>query len=155
MDAIKLLKQDHDVVGQLLADLVATTRRGTKTRRDLLSRIKQELEVHIRIEEEIFYPAFKAAGTIADDDKMYFEALEEHRAADELVLVDLMNTAVDGEQFGGRAKVLKELVEHHVKEEEKSMFPRARELFGKTRLQTLGEELEARKQELKAHARAA
>jgi iron-sulfur cluster repair protein YtfE (RIC family) len=155
MDAIKLLKQDHDVVGQLLADLAATTKRGTKTRRDLLSKIRQELEIHIRIEEEIFYPAFKAAGTTADDDKMYFEALEEHRAADELVLVDLMNTAPDGDQFGGRAKVLKELVEHHVKEEEKSMFPRAKELIEKAQLQKLGEELEARKQELKAQAKAA
>lgn len=155
MDAIKLLKQDHDVVGRLLADLVATTKRGTKTRKELLAKIKRELEIHIHIEEEIFYPAFKAAGKTSEDDKLYFEALEEHRAADELVLVDLMHTDASGEQFGGRAKVLKELVEHHVKEEEKTMFPRVKELIDKERLQKLGEELEMRKQELKSGANAA
>lgn len=155
MDAITLLKHDHDVVGGLLDDLAATTKRGTRTRNELLARIKQELEIHIHIEEEIFYPAFKAAGKTSDDDKMYFEALEEHRAAGDLVLADLIRTDPASEQFGGRAKVLKELIEHHVKEEEKTMFPRVKELIDKERLQELGEELETRKRELKSAARAA
>ncbi|HET7359055.1 MAG TPA: hemerythrin domain-containing protein [Rhodanobacteraceae bacterium] len=154
MDAIALLKHDHDVVGGLLEDLMATTKRGTKTRSELLAKIKQELEIHIHIEEEIFYPAFKAAGKTSDDDKTYFEALEEHRAAGDLVLADLTRTDPASEQFGGRAKVLKELIEHHVKEEEKQMFPRARELMDKDKLAQLGEELEARKKELKAGATA-
>ena len=60
---------------------------------------------------------------------MYYEALEEHRAAGDLVLPDLLNTKPDSEQFSGRAKVLKELIEHHVMEEEGQMFKDAKKLF--------------------------
>ena len=81
---------------------------------------------------------------------MIFEALEEHRAAGELVLPDLMETEVASDQFGGRAKVLKDLVEHHAEEEEKEMFKRARELFDRAQLAELGERMAARKEELLA-----
>jgi iron-sulfur cluster repair protein YtfE (RIC family) len=148
MDAISLLTEDHRKVRKLLDDLSKTTTRAAKKRADLLAKIAAELEAHTAIEEEIFYPAFKEAGQKSDDDKMFFEAMEEHRAAGELVLPDLLKTDVGSEQFGGRAKVLKELVEHHADEEEKLMFPRARKLLGKPALQDLGAELEARKKEL-------
>ncbi|HET6435981.1 MAG TPA: hemerythrin domain-containing protein [Xanthomonadaceae bacterium] len=148
MDAISLLTEDHRKVRKLLDDLSKTTNRAAKKRADLLAKIAAELEAHTAIEEEIFYPAFKEAGQKSDDDKMFFEAMEEHRAAGELVLPDLLKTDVGSEQFGGRAKVLKELVEHHADEEEKLMFPRARKLLGKPALQDLGAELEARKKEL-------
>lgn len=148
MDAIKLLKEDHDKVAELLEDLVGTTPRAAKKRAELLAKITEEIEVHTRIEEELFYPAFKKAGEKSDDAKLFFEAREEHRAVGELVLPDLNKTPVDSEQFGGRAKVLKELVEHHVKEEEGEMFPRAKKLMSKDELQALGERMETRKQEL-------
>lgn len=148
MDAISLLTEDHRKVRKLLDDLSKTTNRAAKKRADLLAKIAAELEAHTAIEEEIFYPAFKEAGQKSDDAKMFFEAMEEHRAAGELVLPDLLKTDVGSEQFGGRAKVLKELVEHHAEEEEKQMFPRARKLLGKQALQDLGAELEARKKEL-------
>ena len=148
MDAIALLKQDHKVVKALLAELEATTSRGVKTRMTLLERIRAELVAHTAIEEELFYPAFRGAGTKADDDKLFFEALEEHRAAGDLVLPDLLSTRAASEQFSGRAKVLKELVEHHADEEEKTMFPRARELLDKATLEELGARMEKRKAEL-------
>jgi hemerythrin superfamily protein len=153
MDAIALLKQDHQLVRRLLDDLESTTARAAKKRRELLARIDANLKAHTTIEEEIFYPAFKEAGKKADDDKMYFEALEEHRAAGELVLPDLLGTDVGSEKFSGRAKVLKELVEHHADEEEKEMFPRARKLLSKAELSELGERLESRKNELLRGAR--
>jgi hemerythrin-like domain-containing protein len=150
MDAITLLTDDHKKVKALLAELAETTNRAEKTRTELLAKIAKELEVHTAIEEEIFYPAFKEAGENSDDGKMFFEAMEEHRAAGDLVLPDLLRTGVTTDQFGGRAKVLKELVEHHADEEEKEMFPRARTLLGKQALVELGERLAARKQELMA-----
>lgn len=79
---------------------------------------------------------------------MYFEALEEHRAAEDLVLPDLLQTDPSSEQFSGRAKVLKELIEHHVKEEEQDMFKQARSLLDKATLQELGEQMAQRKQEV-------
>ncbi len=148
MDAITLLKQDHAKVRGLLAELADTTNRAEKTRTELLGKIATEIKVHATIEEEIFYPAFKAAGEKADDGKMFFEALEEHRAAGDLVLPDLLGTDVHSDQFGGRAKVLKELIEHHAEEEEKDMFPRARELMDKAQLLALGERMAQRKAEL-------
>lgn len=150
MDAITLLTNDHKKVRTLLGELADTTSRAEKTRTELLAKIALALKVHTTIEEEIFYPAFKEAGQKSDDDKMFFEAMEEHRAAGDLVLPDLLKTQVTTDKFGGRAKVLKELVEHHAGEEEKEMFPRARTLLGKEALVELGERMAARKQELMA-----
>ena len=148
MDAISLLKEDHKTLRALLGELADTTNRAEKTRPELLARIAKEIKVHAKIEEEIFYPAFKQAGEKSDDAKMFFEAMEEHHAAGDLVLPDLLNTDVKSDQFGGRAKVLKELIEHHAKEEEDEMFPRARELLGKDVLVKLGERMQARKEQL-------
>lgn len=150
MNAIELLKDDHKTVRKLLADLGETTKRAAKTRTELLARIAKEIEVHTKIEEEIFYPAFKAAAGEGDDEAMYFEALEEHHAAGDLVLPDLLGTDVTSDKFSGRAKVLKEMIEHHAGEEEKEMFPRARELLGNEALRELGARMEARKEELMA-----
>lgn len=148
MDAIALLTQDHKTVRALLTELADTTNRASKTRTELLAKIATEIKAHTTIEEEIFYPAFKTAGKKSDDAKMFFEALEEHRAAGDLVLPDLLKTDVQSDQFGGRAKVLKELIEHHSKEEEKEMFPRAKKLMDKARLQDLGDRMAKRKSEL-------
>lgn len=148
MDAITLRKNDHDAVEKLLEELAQSTPRGVKKRTELLEKIRVELKAHTTIEEEIFYPAFKARGDQSDDDKMYFEALEEHRAAGDLVLPDLLATPVGNEKFSGRAKVLKELVIHHADEEEKEMFPRAKKLLDKATLASLGEKMAMRKAEL-------
>lgn len=150
MNAIELLKADHDKVRDLLTRLTDTTKRAEKTRTDLVEQIRLELDVHTQIEEEIFYPAFKDAVGEGKDEAMVFEALEEHRAAGELVLPDLLDTDVTSERFGGRAKVLKELVEHHIKEEEQDMFKRAREVFDRDQLDTLGQQMAQRKKELMA-----
>ena len=147
MNALELLKEDHRKVKDLFSELVKTTSRAEKTRRQLLTKIEQELHIHTHIEEEIFYPAFKAAGN-SDFAKTYFEALEEHRAVSELVLPDLKKTEPTSEKFSGRAKVLKELVEHHVDEEEKDMFKKAAKAMSKQELADLGEQMSARKQEL-------
>ncbi len=148
MDAITLLTNDHKIVRGMLEELATTTKRAVKKRGELLQKIATELEAHATIEEEIFYPAFRKAGEKAEDDKMFFEAMEEHRAAGDLVLPDLLQTDAGSDQFSGRAKVLKELIDHHAKEEEKDMFPRARKLMDKAQLKDLGEHMAARKAEL-------
>lgn len=147
MDAIQLLKADHTKVKELLTELTETTTRAVKKRADLLAKISMSLKAHNAIEEEIFYPAFKKAGE-KEETKMYYEALEEHRAAGDLVLPDLLNTKPESEQFSGRAKVLKELIEHHVKEEEGKMFKGAKKLFSGEELVQLGKRMEQRKAEV-------
>lgn len=150
MDAIELLKADHKKVRTLLAALAETTSRATKTRSELLEKIKKEIEVHSAIEEEIFYPAFDAAAKNEEDRRMVPEALAEHKAAGDVTLPDLLASDVNSDEFGGRSKVLKELIEHHAGEEEKEMFPRARELLGKEALAELGDRMAQRKVELGA-----
>jgi len=151
MDAIQLLKQDHRTVKGLFAELTETTHRAVKRRTTLLKEIQTNLQAHTAIEEEIFYPAYRDAGG-KEQEKMYFEALEEHRAAEDLVLPDLLNTEPDSEQFAGRAKVLKELIEHHVEEEEEEMFKQARQLMDKAQLQELDAQMAERKEQLLASA---
>ena len=145
--AIDLLKSDHDTVRKLLDQLTNTTNRAVKSRGELLEKIAEELRIHTRIEEEIFYPAFMAAGG-RQHNKLNYEAREEHRAVEELVMPDLEATDTGTDEFAGRAKVLKELVEHHADEEESSMFPMARKALSKSDLERLGTQMQERKREL-------
>jgi hemerythrin superfamily protein len=146
-DAIALLKDDHQQVRALLGELEQTTDRAVARREKLLASIEQELTMHTRIEEEIFYPAFRDAARKKDDGKLYFEALEEHHVVD-LVLPEIKGTGVESEQFAAKAKVLKDLVEHHAEEEETEMFPRARKLLTRDELLRLGAEMTQRKESM-------
>ena len=142
-DAIALLKQDHEKVMGLLESL----ERATGARRaKLLTQIDEELRIHTTIEEEIFYPAYHEAARKKDDQTMYYEALEEHG-----VVKNFLPEAGSGEnneELKAKAKVLKELVEHHAEEEETDMFPRARKVMDRDELRDLGERMDARKKEL-------
>ncbi len=151
-DAISLLKADHKKVRGMLDELEKTTERAVKKREKLLADIENELRVHTDIEETIFYPAFLAAVKAKEDREMYFEAVEEHHVV-KVVIPEMKNTDAGTEQFGAKAKVLKELVTHHAKEEEKEMFPAARKVLDKDQLEALGARMEQRKVALKAAAR--
>ena len=146
-NAIDLLVEDHNKVRQMLKELSDTTNRAAKKREELLNKIKKEVQIHTRIEEEIFYPAFRDSDA-GEHKKLFFEAKEEHRAVDKLVLPDLENTEPTTEEFKGRVKVLKDLIEHHAEEEEKEMFPKAKKTLSNEQLRELGERMAARKQEL-------
>ena len=146
-DAIALLIEDHKNVRQLLKRLEATTGRSTEQREQLLSRIENEVRMHTTIEEEIFYPAYRDAVRSRNDKVLYFEALEEHHVVD-MVMPEIKSTETDADEFGAKAKVLKDLIEYHVEEEETEMFPKARKAMGAMRLKQLGQEMEERKHEL-------
>ena len=148
-DAISILKADHQKVRQLLQRLEKTTERGSKQRKDLLSQVEKEVKAHTTVEEEIFYPAFKAAVRSKSDQDIYFEAIEEHHVV-ELVLPEIKGTNAASEEFGAKAKVLKDLIEHHAEEEESEMFPKARKVMSPHQLLWLGKQIQSRKQELQA-----
>ena len=148
MNAIDLLLEDHKRVKAILSQLSDTTERALKKRTELLNKLEMEITIHTRLEEEILYPVFKKAGG-KEQAVMYHEAKEEHRTVDSLVLPDLKKTAPDSLEFSGRVKVVKELLEHHIEEEETEMFPQARKLLGKAVLDELGKQMEAMKTEYK------
>lgn len=145
--ALSILKADHANVKALFTKIKDTTERGTKTRRDLLERIEQELKAHMMVEEELVYPAVRQAVSSKEGDKMFFEALEEHRAATN-VLADLKKTDLASSAFAGRVKVLAELVTHHADEEEEELFPLAKKHMSNDELRELGEAIETRKRQL-------
>ncbi len=146
MDAFELLEQDHDKVKILLSEGDDTTERGTKTREELFARIKQELLVHETLEEELLYPTLKEHD---ETKEVSLEGYEEHHFANE-VIAELEETPVDDEKWGAKFAVLKENIEHHIEEEEGEMFPKARKVLTSEQIESLGERLQQRKQELQA-----
>ncbi|HEV7242734.1 MAG TPA: hemerythrin domain-containing protein [Thermoanaerobaculia bacterium] len=142
-DAVALLKQDHEMLRTLLGSLEKAT--GAR-REKLLSQVEQELKVHTTIEEEIFYPAFREAAKKKDDQVMIYEAYEEHHVVD--MVLPGTREGDNAEDLKAKAKVLKELVEHHADEEEEEMFPRARKTMERAELRELGERMAARRKEL-------
>jgi hypothetical protein len=141
MDAITLLKNDHDKVKDLLNELESTTERGVKTREELFATIKGELTVHEAIEEEIFYPALKSHPKAKE---LVLEAYEEHHVVDQ-VMAELEGLDVSDETWGAKATVMKENVEHHIEEEESEMFRQARQVFDRQELEDLGARMAERK----------
>ena len=148
MDAITLLKTDHEKVAGIFEQLEPTTERALKTREELFARLKQELDVHAHIEETIFYPVLKQE---AETRAVTLEGVEEHHVIKTL-LKELAAMQVDSEQWTAKLKVLQENVEHHVEEEETDMFKGAREVLSKEQLETLGARMEAEKRQQKAAA---
>jgi hypothetical protein len=146
-NAITLLRSDHVTVKRLLRELEATTERGVKERERLLGEIERELKIHSQIEEELFYPAFKRAAKDTKAEDLFYEATEEHHVVD-MVLPELKSTSPKAPEFGAKAKVLKELVEHHAGEEETEMFVKARKLLSDQQLRILGDEMQTRKETL-------
>ena len=144
-DAVSLLRADHKTIRQLLTDLQRAAKPAERKR--LLTQATRALEVHTTIEEEIFYPVFRAAARTARDEQLFHEATAEHHAAD-LILHEVAQADDGTGEFPGRAKVLKELVSHHAGEEETDMFPRARVILAAAELRSLGQQMAARKRVL-------
>jgi len=145
MDAITLLKEDHDRIKPLLAELKETTDRAEKTRGELFSRIKAELTVHEIIEEEIFYPTLREHPKAKE---IVLEGYEEHDVVSRL-MGELDGMDATDERFGPKAKVMAENVEHHIEEEEGEMFKTARQVFDRDELEELGERMAQRKKSAK------
>ena len=111
-DAIGLLKADHRKVGDLFAQFEKTS--ASPRKRELAEQICPELTVHTEIEEEIFYPACEGAV----EEALLKEAYVEHGGAK--VLVSEIEAGGPGDEFyDAKVKVLSEMIEHHVEEEEK------------------------------------
>jgi hypothetical protein len=141
MDALSLLKADHDKVKKMLTEGEETTERAEKTRTELFDKLKGEMMIHERIEEEIFYPALKSHPKAKD---LVLEGYEEHHVVDE-IMGELEATDVTDETWSAKFKVMKENIEHHIEEEEGEMFKQARSVFDTDELESLG----ARMMELK------
>jgi hemerythrin superfamily protein len=140
-DAIALLKQDHRAV-EALFDEFENAEESEQS--ELATRICQMLTVHTQIEEELLYPQAKEAFD-EEDDEMVYEAEIEHNAAKELIAKIEAATPEDPE-FKPLVTVLGEYVRHHVREEEKELFPALKDTD--VDLKEMGSQLAQRKMQL-------
>ena len=143
-DAIALLKADHEAVNQLFDEFEKT--HSVSNKKALVAEICTALTVHAQIEEEIFYPAVKAA---LKDKVLVPEATVEHAGVKDLI-AQLEGVSPDGEMYDAKVKVLSEYVKHHVKEEQTEMFAKAK--AAAMDMVELGTRLAARKAALLAQA---
>ena len=145
MDAITLLKQDHDKVKELFRELETLPAAQPERRLKLAETIIAELMVHERIEEEIFYPAVQNAGETGEEEVEH--SIEEHALVDSLI-AQLEEVDLASPDFEATVRVLKENVFHHIHDEEEKMFPYAKKrLAGK--LEKLGAEMVQYKEQVK------
>lgn len=124
-DPTSMLEKEHEHVRKLFTKLEKASY-GDGTWTSTLTELTQLLDQHTQIEEDIFYPSFRQLAEGEPKERLYYEAVEEHSLVDHLLqlLEDESGPQVDA----ARIKLLKELVLHHVEEEEESMFPLFREL---------------------------
>ena len=141
-DAISVLKADHVRIKSVLSDMQKATTEARRTA--LIDQAEQLLKQHTTIEEQVFYPAFREAAKSDRDRRMFHEATEEHHTVD-VVLPEVRNARHEPDVFAARAKVLRELVTHHIEEEHEHMFPRARQLLSEPELRELGNQMNERK----------
>jgi hemerythrin superfamily protein len=142
-DAVKLLKKDHQTVKALFSEIEELSPRASAKKMQLFEQLKTELSIHARIEEEIFYPAVHSLRAKEAKERV-FEAYEEH-AVVKLLLAQCEESIGDERTFDAKMKVLRDIVLHHAKEEEKEIFPQAQRNLPSEKLDDLGAALEARK----------
>ena len=146
-DALQLLKSDHAEVKALFDQFEKLGEEGDLLEKEALVReVCGKLTVHATVEEEIFYPA---AREVPDVDALLDEAEVEHDSIRDLI-AKLESMDVPDEMFEANFTVLAEYVEHHVKEEEGELFPKVAK--SDLDLDALGEEMQARKDELSEEA---
>jgi len=142
-DAVALLTTDHDKAKQLFREYDRVARLGdVELKSDLALQICLELTIHTQIEEELFYPAVRSE---TGDEKMVRDAIQEHAEAKELI-AHIQGMAADDQDLDDTVAMLRRAIEHHVEEEEREMFPQARQ--SGVDLGRLREQLADRKEQL-------
>lgn len=139
MDALQLLKEDHDRLRQFFHRFRSSKDEGEH--REIFEEIKKDLQTHSHVEEILFYPAVQEFDELED---LVDEAIEEHsKVADLLDDIDELNE--EGADIRTKMAELIQNVEHHAQEEENEMFPKVRELMNSGDLESLGKEIESEK----------
>lgn len=137
MNAIEMLTQQHGEVKELFEELEGASARATKSKERIFRKIADAMAIHAAIEERLFYPESKTPET----EELLRESLEEHLSV-KRVIADLLAAGPKDKQFDARCKVLKEQIEHHVEEEEHTLFPKVEEALSEEQLDELGDRMQ-------------
>lgn len=134
MNIITLLKEDHKEVETLLKKLLKS--KTAKTRESVFAKIHEALSIHTEFEEKTFYPAVKKTAKAKD---LVLESYVEHDLV-KVLLSDIQNMSSKDESWKAKITVLQEMIKHHVKEEEKELFPHAKRILDKNQLDAMAKE---------------
>ena len=137
------LKKDHVEVKGILGQLSET--KELKKRDELFQKLTEELVPHMKAEESAFYAPLSAKKEAHED---ALEGLEEHHVS-EIVLKELEKMPKGQDQWGAKLSVFKELVEHHIKEEESKIFKSAEKVFEKNEFEVILKKFDQEKQKIK------
>ncbi len=143
MNAIELLKQQHQEVNELFSKFEGASEGAEKTRERLCQQIGDALAVHATIEEKIFYPESKQQNT----EELLRESVEEHLSIKKLI-ASIMESELDDPQYEAKIQVLKEQVQHHVQEEESELFPLVAKSCSREELEDMGDRMKEMADEL-------
>lgn len=141
---INMLKQDHKETMEIIEKLIGS-RKGSRAREDGFMQLETELSGHMRIEEDLLYPLLLEK---KDTRELAMEGYEEHHVA-KFVLQELGQMPKDDEGWPVKLKVFKEVLEHHIKEEEKEIFKKMRDSVKDQEVEGMMDRAEQIKQEVK------
>lgn len=142
MDATRLLKDQHLEIKRLFQECENLDESQFKRRSEIVEEMTKKLRLHIQIEEEIFYPVAKGV-----DSELILEAFEEHHMV-KILLEEIEQTQPSNERYVAKLTVLKEILEHHIEEEEETLFSEVLKECGADRVYELGQKLQERYNEL-------
>lgn len=141
----QMLKKEHEEFKGLLGQLKATKEGDTKKRDELFQKLKEELVPHMKAEEIAFYPPLLAKKEARED---ALEGVEEHHVSD-LVFKELEKSPKGDDQWGAKISVFKELVEHHIKDEESKVFKSAEKALNQDEFKVIMKKFDQEKQKIK------
>lgn len=144
MNLLKILKSDHREVESLFKRIEMTSERAVKVRQKLFLELMLKLDAHATAEEEILYAPMKQEEKAKAD---ILEAFEEHGVA-RIMLQEIRAMSADDERWIAKVTVLREMIQHHVEEEEAELFKKVQKTLDAADLGFMGERFEARKAEL-------
>lgn len=150
MNILTALKNDHKELKQILSEIEGTTERTAKKRAALFAKFKEEIVAHARAEEKAVYDELLEV-LKKDDRDTILEGYEEHHLVDKWV-PEIVQLSPTEESWPAKCKVLKEMLEHHIEEEEDEIFSMIRDQFDAEALKTMGDRFEALKMQIKNKA---
>jgi len=141
----QMLKKDHEEVKGILGKLKETKESEPKKREEVFLKLRIELVPHMKAEESVFYPPLMAKKESRED---ALEGVEEHHVS-EMVLQELETTQKGEDIWGAKMAVFKELVEHHIKDEESKVFKSAEKALTRDDFEKIMKQFEQEKQKIK------
>lgn len=142
MNAIELLKQDHQEAASMMDELETADKGSMNITKNTFTQLKDALTLHTQIEEQIFYPALEEHEETKD---MIGEAYTEHNEVKDM-LAEMSTLSPGSDEFMDKLTELRDSIEHHVEEEENELFPKAEQVLGESRLQEMGRQMQQMKQ---------